>query len=250
MKKTTIDEHWSDNMPILRKWEYNGAVCGIWKVTETIDELRSLLTEKSFTPEFFNYKSPSRQLEFLAVRVLIKELTGLENRILHFESGKPYIEGCKSRISISHTKGYVTVALHPDQEIGIDIEYRSDRVKKVVTRFIGDREMSLIDNKLSLIADEYEKEHAKVNIYLLFWSAKETMFKMLDSDGVDFIEHLHINSVLIPGLHSKNNVFSELDASEGEVEALALKNSGNDKNMLIKFYVSQDFVCTYGVLDD
>ena len=68
-------------MPLLKKWEYDGAVCGIWKVTETIDELRSLLTDKSITPDFDNYKSPSRRLEFLAVRALLASILGKECKI-------------------------------------------------------------------------------------------------------------------------------------------------------------------------
>lgn len=235
-------------MPLLRKWEYNGAVCGIWKVTETTDELRSLLTDKSFTPEYFSYKSSSRQLEFLAVRALVRELTGTECRILHFESGKPYMEGSKCKISISHTKGFVAVAIHPDQETGIDIEYRSDRVKKVVTRFISDREMSLIDNKLSFVTDEYERECAAVNMYLLFWSAKETMFKMSDSSAVDFKVHLRVNSILFPELRSKGNCYPETGAMEAEMRCEA-KTSGNIRNVRVMFYAFQDFVCTYSVLE-
>jgi phosphopantetheinyl transferase (holo-ACP synthase) len=238
-------------MPILRKWEYNGAICGIWKVTETTDELRSLLTDKSFTPEFFIYKSYSRQLEFLAVRALIRELTGAEQRVLHYESGKPYLDGCKSKISISHTKGYVAVVLHPEKETGIDIEYRSDRVKKVVTRFISDKEMSLIDNRLLFITDEDEKDCAMVNMYLLFWSAKETMFKMLDSSGVDFLEHLQVRSIIISELYTKSDGFSfpEVGVFYGELETVAFKDPGNDVEMNIELYVSQDFVCTYSVSD-
>lgn len=238
-------------MPILRKWEYGGAICGIWKVTETTDELRSLLTDKSFTPDFFSYKSSSRQLEFLAVRVLIKELTGVEYRVSHYESGKPYLDGCKSKISISHTKGYVAVVLHPEKETGIDIEYRSDRVKKVVERFISEKEMSLICDKLLFITDEDEKDCAMVNMYLLFWSAKETMFKMLDSSGVDFLEHLHINSIIVPELYMKSNGYSfpEEGVFYGEMQTVALKESGNDVRMNIKLYVSRSFVCTYSVSD-
>ena len=71
------------DMPILNKWEYNGAACGIWKVTETAGELRSLLTEKSVSDDFSEYKSASRQLEYLAVRVLLLDVLGREYRISH-----------------------------------------------------------------------------------------------------------------------------------------------------------------------
>lgn len=234
-------------MPILRKWEYNGAICGIWKVTETIDELRSLITEKSFTPDFLKYKSPSRQLEFLAVRVLILQLTGKELRVLHYETGKPYIEDYSGRISISHTKGFVAVAIHPDREVGIDIEYRSDRVKKIVSKFISDKEMSLIDEKLYPITDESTNDFVRVNMYLLFWSSKETIFKVLNAEGVDFIDHLQISSMFLSDKITPVNEFSEIGFSYGFIEAVELKTRLH-KRIRIEMYVSKDFVCTYSVL--
>lgn len=41
-----------------------------------------------------------------------------------------------AHISISHTNGYVAVALHPTEEVGIDIERYGVRVRRVVSRFV------------------------------------------------------------------------------------------------------------------
>lgn len=232
-------------MPILRKWEYNGAVCGIWSVTETADELRSLLTEKSFTQEFVNYRSQSRQLEYLAVRVLLRELLGKECRILHQESGKPYLEDSSSKISISHTKGFVAVIVHPEKEVGIDIEYHSDKVRRVVDRFISPEEMSLIERNVSALVDDSAREEMMINLYLLFWSAKETMFKMINSSEVDFIEHLCINSVSYSS-HSDIDAVADtrLKVFSGVMDTCERKTIQNTR-MNIEFYLSAEFVCTY-----
>lgn len=235
------------HMPILRKWKYNGAVCGIWRVTETAEELRFLLTEKSFTQEFVNYKSPSRQLEYLAVRVLIRELMGRECRVLHHECGKPYIDGLSCKISISHTKGFVAVIIHSDKEVGIDIEYNSDRVKKVVDRFVSSEEMSLIDRTVSVMTDSAIREKLRINMYLLFWSAKETIFKMINSSEVDFLEHLCINSVLF---YERPDTVADscYKAFSGVMDAYECKTI-QKRGMSIDFDVSEEFVCTYSCVD-
>lgn len=233
-------------MPVLRKWKYGGAVCGIWKVTETAEELRSLLTDMSITPDFMRYKSSSRQLEYLAVRALLLELTGAECRVSHHESGKPYLEDSGIRISISHTKGYVAVAVHQEKEVGIDIEYHSDRVKRVVSRFVSDKEMSLMDEKLQLMHDLDDKEIMRLNMYLLFWSAKETMFKMLDSHDVDFVKHLSIVSFYV--FSSKGATEFTPTCFHGYMETREFRTMHSMK-IHVEFYCSPDFVCTYSCLD-
>lgn len=234
-------------MPLFRKWNYDGAACGIWKVTESIEQLRSLLTDKSFTSdEYDNYKSVSRQIEYLAVRVLLKELLGDERIIMHYATGRPYIHGYADKISISHTKGYVAVAVHPVKEIGIDIEYFSVRVKKVVPRFVNGSEANILDGKLRLYSDSTLKETMEVYLYLLIWSAKETIFKMIDNSEVDFVKHLHINSIHIP--YAEVYAMTDSFSFNGMMKACESKTNTNYK-MLIEFYACSDFVCTYSCLD-
>ena len=86
--------------------------------------------------EFERLKAPSRKLEYLAVRVLLKTMLGKEVRIGHEPSGKPFLTGGEYHVSISHTKGYVAVGLHESAQPGIDIEVYGERVRKVESRFI------------------------------------------------------------------------------------------------------------------
>ena len=172
-------------MPLFNKWKEDGATWGIWHVTETPEELQSYLTLLSCDPvELAQFKCTSRQLEYLAVRVLVRVLTGCEYRISHHESGKPYFVNSPMKITISHTKGYVAVGLHDTKEVGIDIEYVSDRVLKVTSRFVRPDESHGLTN----LSDD-----TQLYVYLLAWSAKETMFKVLNTPAVDFLEHLHVS---------------------------------------------------------
>ncbi len=59
-----------------------------------------------------------------------------------------WIEGY--HISISHTLGYVAVILSRDYEVGVDIEYVSDRVNRISSRFLRDDEVFADLTEISL----------------------------------------------------------------------------------------------------
>ena len=152
-------------MPLWKQWSAGGAVWGIWKVTESPSELRAMLVEQlPYETELGSLKSPSRKLEYLVVRVLLKALAGEEFDIAHLPSGQPYLKHDSRRITISHTKGYVAVGIHPSALPGIDIEQVAERVLKVTSRFIR--------------SDEFpEKERLPAELQLkgalLHWSGKK-----------------------------------------------------------------------------
>lgn len=109
-----------------------------------------------------------------------KELLGEEVRVDYHSTGAPFLACVPLYISISHTKDYVAVILDK-RPTGIDIEYRSDRILKIRSRFMNPEEEAGIDL-------EHEVEHL-----LIHWCAKETLFKIIGQEGVDFQKHLHVN---------------------------------------------------------
>lgn len=113
-----------------------------------------------------------RQAEEDGVHCVLTEMLGYEPLVEHNEDGKPMIEGY--HISISHTLGYVAVILSRDYEVGVDIEYVSDRVNRISSRFLRDDEV---------FADTTDK--------LIAWCAKETMYKLFSS------EHLALKDIKV-----------------------------------------------------
>jgi len=157
----------------------------IWAVCEIhkpVDDLLGLLQRKElYLPYLSRIRSENRKKEWLTVRVLLKEMLGEEKEILYTATGKPYLSDHSYQISISHTKGFVAIALHPEMKTGIDIEHISSRVRKIRSRFMNEKEEANLD-----------KEHEEIHL-LLHWSAKESMFKILDEPDIDFKTSLHIN---------------------------------------------------------
>ena len=158
--------------------QYDGWRIAVWHVTETIEELLAMLPDEESirTEAESRFGSASRILEWTAVRVLLYDLLDRQVPILYHDNGAPYLPEYEHLdISISHTRGYVAVALAEQGEIGIDIEQISAKVERVRNRFVRDDE----------VADTLEQ-------LLLHWSAKETAFKILNRNKVDFLKHLRI----------------------------------------------------------
>lgn len=157
----------------------DGSRIAIWHVTEDLEELYYLLPddEKVRKEASVRFKSPSRIMEWTAVRVLLFDMLDRQVDISYDDSGAPHLPSDEGMdISISHTNGFVAIGLSPKGEIGIDIEQISPRVEKVTSRFIRDDEMA-----------------ADLTSQLLHWSAKETAFKMLHRRKVDFLKHFKIS---------------------------------------------------------
>lgn len=206
-------------MPLLFK--HIDPLWGVWKTDESVDELLDRLANKEvYEPFLQNIRTENRKKEWLAVRVLLKELLCEETPIAYHANGAPYLPEKDLHISISHTKGYVAVILSPSHPGGIDIEYKGDRIIKVRDRFLSEEENACIDPL-------HEKEHL-----LIHWCAKETLFKMIGQENVDFIEHLHI----APFSYKERG---SLAASESRSEQGA--------SFILQYFVFNDFIVTLGL---
>ena len=110
---------------------------GVWKMEESSDELLGMLEHKADYSSFLERVSAEkRRQERFASRVLLKELLGEEVRVDYHSTGAPFLACVPLYISISHTKDYVAVILDK-RPTGIDIEYRSDRILKIRSRFMN-----------------------------------------------------------------------------------------------------------------
>lgn len=207
-------------MPLYRTYIEGDFLLGIWKSDETTEQLLASLEHKAWYEERLTAFSEKRKHEWLSVRVLLKALCGEEKEIAYYPSGRPYLKDESRYISISHTRGYVAVALHPSREVGMDIEQYGNRVKKVASRFIRpDEEPTMAKG------DE-------IYALLLHWSAKETLFKLMGAEEVDFIRHLHV----LP--------FTPME--EGEFEACEYRTR-QQGHYRIHYVTHPDFVLTWAI---
>ena len=196
----------------------NIGVWGIWRIDESIEDLLAMFHSKESLTDILSIKSQSRILEKLAVRVLLKELSGNEEYICYEESGKPYLKDRNYHISISHTKGYVAVILSERCSVGIDIEQITDKVRHVQSKYISNKEY---------IDPEQELIHL-----LLHWSAKEAIYKVLNIEGIELKEEVIVEQ-FIP---EPEGVFQAIEKRQCRV-------------LNVYYLVNSDFVLTYVMLD-
>ncbi len=160
---------------------YPGVSLGLWQMDESPEQLFDLyphlLPYRSSLDD--KYKNDGRKLEFLAIRALMYEMlrvNGASKGLLshagdftHNGQGKPLFRGY--HVSISHTKGYAALILSKKSEVAVDIEYMSDRVERIASKFLRKDER----------ADSLEAK-------LVHWCAKETVFKLFSEENLLFEE--------------------------------------------------------------
>lgn len=157
-------------------------LAGVWKIEERPEELLQMFSHAEwFLPEAGSFSSERRKAEWLSVRALLRALLGEECQIGYHPGGKPYLPESEWNISISHTEEYAAVMLSKNEYVGIDIEHvsHSSRATKLQERFLSPEDLAMGGN----MGERFP---------LLAWSAKETAFKMLGLEGVDFRGQLQI----------------------------------------------------------
>lgn len=159
-------------------WQHNGEAfrLAVWQADETEEELLahfspSLRTE--YECEARRFTMLHRRMEWLAVRALLAKMVGEERRICYEPSGKPFLDDRSQAISISHTKGYVALALYNGAAVGIDIEQYGQRVHRVASRFLHP------DEQVAPYRDD------RTWGLLLHWSAKESVYKCMEHPDAD-----------------------------------------------------------------
>lgn len=193
----------------------------VWRIEEDYESLLALhpcpdSIDKEVKGRF---RSKSRQLEWLAARVLLCRALGKYVTIMYDDDGAPLLPDAENmNISISHTlhrqgeqlNGYVAIILSGMHRVGIDIEMISEKVDRVKSRFVR------------------EDEHSVSNISnMIHWSAKETLFKLLRHEGADFLKDMFIHP------------FQE--QNEGVIYA---DEYISGKTIPVKYWVYDDFVMT------
>jgi len=120
--------------------------------------------------------SIKREIETKGKEYLAKHLLGDNCIIAYDDKGKPYLS-CDSRhISVTHSHDKLAIIVNEKESTGIDIELIRDKVLKIKHKFLTNEELLEAN-------DDVEK-------LLIYWAAKETLYKIYGLKEVDFIEHL------------------------------------------------------------
>jgi phosphopantetheinyl transferase len=151
----------------------NEAELIIWRMDETLEELLEM-SQHHYDHEIENISNEVRKKERIISRFLLETLVGKKVEVKYADSGKPFCDGM--HFSISHTKNFVAVIVS-NEPVGVDIEYKSDRIFRITEKFMH-------PDELKTLSECSEKQ----KFALICWCAKETVYKIIEENGVDFAE--------------------------------------------------------------
>lgn len=133
----------------------------------------------------------------------------LSPRTSHLSPQTSHLASYTSNLSISHTRGYVVLLLSDDSGVGVDIEYRSNRVERIASRFIRP-----------------DEQVGTTNEKLLLWSAKETVYKLFSEDRLAFYD------------------MRVLSIGEGVMQ---IENMKRNEVVAVSYEFTPDYVLTYAI---
>jgi 4'-phosphopantetheinyl transferase len=207
-------------MPVIyNQVVYDDCQLAIWEITESYDEMYSRIHFFEGEKENFkNYKSDLRQLEWLSVRRLLREVRGVPTQIVYNESRKPFLFNSDQHISISHSRNLTAVLLSNTRKLGLDLEYMAQDIKKVAHKFLN-RDEYIVENK------------AKRNFHMyIHWCAKEALYKLCDKQDINFRKNLTIEP------------FEPDDC--GEIMGWVDNKFWHDK-FLLRYFTIKDYIVVY-----
>lgn len=153
---------------------------GIWQLRESEDSLYAALPPYADVSTLEGKVHPRRRQEWLASRVLVYRLlqnfTAEPLVLSRTEEGMPYFPGNPLHVSITHSPHLAAVILSDIYKVGIDIELVTPKALRVQDKF--------------LTAEEKQHTASDETKTCLYWSAKETLYKLYSRKRLVLKENL------------------------------------------------------------
>lgn len=198
----------------------------LWKIEESEAELKALL------PAHFGYaeeadarfQSTKRRMEWLTARVLLHNIADISERLGYNATGRPILSVGSPFVSISHTGHYVSLLISPTQ-VGIDIEQRGARAKRISSFFLKTSEMALL-NTTGLSEEDTA---------VVLWSAKESVYKMVDMPGLSLLHDITFQEMQVAPQGTSGTLRAEVCSKDDTIYP----------NLIINYNIQPDFVLTF-----
>lgn len=166
---------WTENID-------NVGTIGLWKIEEDEDTLLHLRPiSKEEETHILHLKAKKKRKQRLAYRILLQEILQKDFLIRYDVNGKPFLEGEKLHLSVSHSGEYAAVFISPIHLVGIDIEKIRGNMPTLASHFLSKIEMKEIDTQNN-------------ELLHIYWGAKECLYKMYSDLKPLFSEHLSLQT--------------------------------------------------------
>ncbi|TAH25693.1 MAG: 4'-phosphopantetheinyl transferase superfamily protein [Cytophagales bacterium] len=159
------------------------SICAVWHISESLDFFLSNINLEQ-NPGYHNINHPAKQLQWLASRMLVKELVEKHLRqkydgFYNDQHGKPWLNNNSSFISISNSKDIATAIIHSSKLVGIDIELIKPKISLIKNKFLLPEELLLVDESEYLLTAA--------------WCCKETLYKIHGIGNISLKDNILIH---------------------------------------------------------
>jgi len=166
-------------MPLVKEIHIDEGLLVLWELTEELDWLKAQMPSLQKDLTFQSLKSKKRQQEWLSVKMMLKHIGCSDLTVLYASNGQPQINHPRyQHISISHSNQLAGIFLHPNQQVGLDIESISRNYSGVKKKYLSPEEIELTNQNK--------------NWDCLFWCAKEAVYKIAGIPGIHFATQISL----------------------------------------------------------
>lgn len=176
-------------MPLLLNIHpFEDATFSLWHVTEPHSFFEKDLPLSETEAAELAVLNEHRRGEWLSSRWLLHRTTGSSRRIPLVKDAfsKPFFLNAPELFcSLSHSRHF-TGTLTAKRNCGCDIQVMVDKMPRIAPRFMSVTELACTE------AWESDKRN---ELYHLFWTAKESLYKQYGIRALDFSEHIGISNI-------------------------------------------------------
>ena len=188
-------------MPLAKIVSEEDRTWGLWRIGESESSLAQQVAPWEIVSDTIT--NENKRLEFLAGRVLVKEI--FASMSLNFQGitkdqyGKPFPKGNDCHLSLSHSYPYVAALVDRNGPVGIDLEQPKDKLLRIAHRILH--------------VEELENAGEDIVKHTVYWCAKETLVKLHGQKNLTFAENLIIDGFK---LKTEGNIRGRIIVSQDE----------------------------------
>jgi phosphopantetheinyl transferase len=177
------------NMPLLLNIHpFDDATFSLWKVTEPLSFFEKDLPLSESEAAELAVLREHRRAEWLSSRWLLHRTTGAHRRIplVRDAFSKPFFLNEPDMFcSLSHSRHF-TGTLTARRNCGCDIQVLVDKMPRIAPRFMSVGELAFT---------ELWENDKRNELFHLYWTAKECLYKQYGIRALDFSEHIGISDI-------------------------------------------------------
>lgn len=181
----------------------------IWKIEESELELsKGIELTNHCQNRMDGMKSEMHRRGFLSIRHLMAK-AGYEDKDLYYNGdGKPHLNDGR-HISITHSHQFTGIIVSSIAEVGIDIEMQRDKISRIAHKFTPIEAYSHIKDDRELVRK-----------FTIVWGCKESLFKIYATQGLSFMQHIHIKDFSFSDTNISGKIVYQGDTSYYDLQYL------------------------------